>query len=1027
MLYKKSKEQKLSDELFKNPTSEYRAAPFWAWNCELDKAELLRQIEVLKEMGFGGFHMHSRSGMATKYLSKDFMDLVTACCDKAEDEDMLAYLYDEDRWPSGSAGGIVTKDKRFRHRHLQITINPIKEAVVDFNDAYNNGKPYYLTEFNVLLNKNGELSSYSVTKDEPKEDETKWYAYIVIENESGWYNNQTYVDTLSKKAIDRFIEVTHEAYKKAVGDRFGKTVPSIFTDEPQFWHKQTLAFAQSKDDVTLPWTMELEKKFAEHYGYDICDKLPELFWDLPEGKISYARYCYHDFVTELFTQSFADNCGKWCKNNGIAFTGHMLNEPTLFTQTGSLGEAMRAYRSFTIPGIDMLCDGHEYTTAKQAQSAAHQYGREGVMSELYGVTGWDFDFRGHKQQGDWQAALGITLRVPHLSWVSMKGDAKRDYPASINYQSSWYKEYSYVEDHFARVNTALTRGKPVVKVGVIHPVETYWLNYGPSENTAAKRNALDEQFAEICDWLIAGTIDFDYICESLLPEQSVKIGDTLSVGEMDYSVILVSGCETLRSTTVEILNRFVKVGGKVIFVGSAPKYMDAKPSDEPKKLFELCGHTQHNRTDILGSLESGRMIDIKDNSGSPMRNFCYQMRKDNDCLWLFIAHKNYESECENLVWSRKAKITVKGEYTPVLYDTLNGEIKNIDFEIINGKTVIYYDFYRNDSLLLKLEDVSARSYSSEKEDKTLISTEYVTDMVDYKRSEDNVLILDIAEYHPDDEDFRPREELRKIQNNVKAQYGLVNNQTQPWTIEPEIPEHWVTLRYTFFSEIEVENAHLALEDAALSEITFNGEKISNETDGYFTDKSVETVKLPQIKKGENILVITLPITNRSTVENCFILGDFNVRVEGIRKTIAAPADKIGFGNIVMQGLPFYGADIDYSMNIEAPCDCSAVIAVRNYKGAVMRVKLDGKDLGVIAYSPYEIDTGKLSKGTHKLTITLYGNRNNCFGPLHNTDDKLGWIGPDAWEFMSDNQRRWKYEYTLKPVGILAGPEIKYYK
>ena len=48
MLYKKSKEQKLSDELFKNPTSEYRAAPFWAWNCELDKAELLRQIEVLK-------------------------------------------------------------------------------------------------------------------------------------------------------------------------------------------------------------------------------------------------------------------------------------------------------------------------------------------------------------------------------------------------------------------------------------------------------------------------------------------------------------------------------------------------------------------------------------------------------------------------------------------------------------------------------------------------------------------------------------------------------------------------------------------------------------------------------------------------------------------------------------------------------------------------------------------------------------------------------------------------------------------
>lgn len=109
------------------------------------------------------------------------------------------------------------------------------------------------------------------------------------------------------------------------------------------------------------------------------------------------------------------------QKHNIALTGHMMEEPTLRSQTAALGEAMRAYRSFELPGIDMLCDSHEYTTAKQAQSASHQFGREGVMSELYGVTSWSFDFRRHKLQGDWQAALGITLRVPHLSWVSMKG------------------------------------------------------------------------------------------------------------------------------------------------------------------------------------------------------------------------------------------------------------------------------------------------------------------------------------------------------------------------------------------------------------------------------------------------------------------------------------------------------------------------------------------------------------------------------------------------------------------------------
>ena len=178
-----------------------------------------------------------------------------------------------------------------------------------------------------------------------------------------------------------------------------------------------------------------------NYNYDILDRLPEIVWNLPDGKISTARYHYHNHTAEMFAQSFADNCGKWCDEHKIALTGHVLEEPTLQSQTSALGEAMRPYRAFAIPGIDMLCNRIEFSTAKQCQSVVHQHGREAMLCELYGVTNWDFDFRGHKFQGDWLAALGVTIRVPHLSWVSMAGEAKRDYPASINYQSPWYKEY----------------------------------------------------------------------------------------------------------------------------------------------------------------------------------------------------------------------------------------------------------------------------------------------------------------------------------------------------------------------------------------------------------------------------------------------------------------------------------------------------------------------------------------------------------------------------------------------------------
>ena len=131
MLYKKKNEKSLTKELFKNPTSEYRGAPFWAWNCKLEKDELLRQIEVFKEMGLGGYHMHVRTGMATEYLSDEFLALIKACVEKGKEEGMYSYLYDEDRWPSGSAGGLITKNKENRQKFILFT--PVSYEENDYN------------------------------------------------------------------------------------------------------------------------------------------------------------------------------------------------------------------------------------------------------------------------------------------------------------------------------------------------------------------------------------------------------------------------------------------------------------------------------------------------------------------------------------------------------------------------------------------------------------------------------------------------------------------------------------------------------------------------------------------------------------------------------------------------------------------------------------------------------------------------------------------------------------------------------
>jgi len=92
---------------FRNPPSQYRSAPFWSWNDRLSDEELVRQIRAFHRVGIGGFFMHSRVGLLTPYLSREWMARIATCVREAERLGMKAWLYDEDSYPSGFAGGFV--------------------------------------------------------------------------------------------------------------------------------------------------------------------------------------------------------------------------------------------------------------------------------------------------------------------------------------------------------------------------------------------------------------------------------------------------------------------------------------------------------------------------------------------------------------------------------------------------------------------------------------------------------------------------------------------------------------------------------------------------------------------------------------------------------------------------------------------------------------------------------------------------------------------------------------------------------
>ena len=173
--------------VLKNPENIYRGKPFWARNGELDIAELKRQIDVMKEMGFGGFFMHSRTGLSTEYLGEHWFECIRVCAEYAYSLGMEAWLYDEDRWPSGTCGGEVTKDARYRLSFISLYCDDTDFPVLA-RFAYKGTDDYFPVKSKTEV---------------PQGYKYQVYVREVMENDS-FYNGYTYLDTMNRSRASVF-------------------------------------------------------------------------------------------------------------------------------------------------------------------------------------------------------------------------------------------------------------------------------------------------------------------------------------------------------------------------------------------------------------------------------------------------------------------------------------------------------------------------------------------------------------------------------------------------------------------------------------------------------------------------------------------------------------------------------------------------------------------------------------------------------------------------------------------------------
>ncbi len=986
-------------ERLKNPDMSHRSLPFWAWNEKLDREEIIRQIHSMKEAGAGGFFMHSRDGLETEYMGEEWKRSIETAIEEAGKLGMYAWLYDEDRWPSGTAGGKVTAmGDAYRCKGLTLEVLEPEEwnrIIGEEKSGDFNSQPDVRTGLTALY--------AAVVHDM----EVKTYRRIDLDNHgqvepgekllavrlevsvgSQWFNHEAPPDNLNRDCVDAFIRETHEKYKDLAGSYFGNTVPGIFTDEPSL-HDRHAYFGEKKG--WIPWTYGFAAYFTEKTGYDFFEYLPDLYF---HG--THSRKIRHDYwytVTMRFGETYFKRIGDWCEKNDLLFTGHFLQEDKMGLCARVNGGVMPHYQYQHVPGIDMLCEQiHEFLTVKQCTSVAHQLGKPYVLSEMYGCTGWDFTFEGQKWMGDWQYVLGVTRRCQHLALYSLRGCRKRDYPPSFHYNTTWWNKNKGVEDYFARLGTALEEGVPVRKILLLHPASTVWslLGVNPYGNPVRREerdvpalNQYGDRFQEFLCYLLGQHFDCDIGDEMLIKDYGHIRDGRFFIGNAGYDAVFIPPVDTLMESTYQILTQWMEEGNSVFLAGQPPFLTDG--TDLKMEIREeFLNHSRllhlNQKEELPELLEQYRTIGISKPDGNQDEQMLYQLRRTEWGYILFVVNTDREQAHGILM-----ELDAVGLWKEI--SLLSGESKDVSgIRQKQGKSILTAEFQPCDSRLYFI-DITQEGQSVKESVLTRSNVMNLPEKCPFILSDPNVLTLDMCHYRLKDEPISNLMEVWQAQEKIRKDLGMRSisrngiEQRYRWIHTPHKADgKELELTFGFYSDYPAKGCCLVVEQAEEFEIFLNGVLLDQSSKGWYLDRSFHTVQVPAVGVGYNEIKLCCPYRNDMELENIYLIGDFSVSP---MRRLGEPVKELAIGDWCRQGLFHYCGSVSYQYHFSWDGEGDQILLMIDPTAVCVSVEVNGRSMNVpwIYRAPVNI-TGFVQPGENEIKIELTGSPRNMLGPFH---------------------------------------------
>lgn len=971
---------------FNTPSKEYTTAPFFVWNAEITKDEIDKDLLSFKNAGSSQVFIHPRPGLITEYLSDNWFDLYKHAVEKGKELDMNVWIYDENSYPSGFGGGHVPDEMPESYNQGQ-GLRMIKtETLPDTCDKY------YL----VLKEENGSYTDITGSLSAEKGKTGKYLLFAKTYNsKSDWYGGFSYVDLLYKGVTEKFISVTMTGYEKNLGTEFGKTIPGTFTDEPQL-----------ESPGGIRWTPDLFDIFMKQWHYDLKNQLPSLYEEVGDWKK--VRHNYTETLLQLFIDRWAKPWNAYCEEKGLKFTGHYWEHAWPGMQQG--GDNMAMYAWHQVPAVDMLFNQFDDSSPnaqfgniraiKELASAANQTGRARKLSETYGGSGWEISFTDLKRNGDWEYALGVNLMNQHLTYFTLAGARKYDYPPTFDYHEPWWGDYKYLNDHYARLSLALSSGRQVNDILVLEPTTSAWL-YDSYTKPNKRTSEIGQAFQSFVTILEKSQVEYDLGSENIIKDMGNVSGGKLNVGQAGYSrVVIPPMTENINLSTYKLLVKFVSNGGTLIAF-SKPELVNGEPNKELKEFYtknaEKIIFPDELTTEVISKHLTNLNLDFENVSGGTLY---HHRRILADGQLIFLVNSSLSEKVSG-------SMKTHGK-DAALMNTLNGEISGYPSNEDKGSLNLSFAIPPAGSLLIYIPDAKKLEYKAAPESMTLKPVQ-TSSVMAVTRDNDNAMMIDFCDVELGGEITKDLHTFDAA-DKIFKHFGFRNG--NPWNTSVQFRKNIVdrdtfgvntgfaaTYHFNIKGKFDLTNLKAVVERPELWKVFVNGTELKPEPETWWLDRSFGIFSIGSVAKtGDNTVTLKAsPMKIFAEVEPVYITGNFSVKSAERGWTIEAPVGLKNGESWKNQFLPFYSWGVTYSREFNIGDNQGQwEIDLGKWNGTVAEVSVNGLKTGVIAFPPYTSDISRyIKKGQNKIEIKVIGSLKNLLGPHHN-NQRTGLVTPWSW-------------------------------